>query len=79
MGAAVLGVLKHTFRPQGVTVILMLAESHMAIHTYPEYNRFFLDIFTCGDLDASEAISYIAGRLGCTIMVNSTLRPAPVE
>jgi S-adenosylmethionine decarboxylase len=33
----------------GVTIVYLLAESHASIHTYPEHNSVFVDIFTCGD------------------------------
>lgn len=51
VGATIVADLKHKFEPCGVSVILMLSESHASIHTYPEYRACFLDIFTCGDLD----------------------------
>ena len=39
----------HKFVPQGETSIWLLAESHMAVHTYPEKNFIALDIITCGN------------------------------
>ncbi|MDO8424474.1 MAG: adenosylmethionine decarboxylase [bacterium] len=39
----------HKFHPQGVTGIVLLAESHISIHTWPEFNYVALDIYTCGD------------------------------
>jgi S-adenosylmethionine decarboxylase len=47
-GVTVLGTLKHQFRPTGVTVLLLLAESHVSLHTYPGQGRAFFDAFTCG-------------------------------
>ncbi len=44
-----LEVVIHKFEPQGVTGIVLLAESHIAIHTWPEFNYVALDIYTCGD------------------------------
>lgn len=38
----------HKFPVQGVTGVVLLAESHIAIHTWPEYNYLAVDIFTCG-------------------------------
>tara|TARA_B100001059_G_C17685299_1_gene501992 strand:+ start:171 stop:536 length:366 start_codon:yes stop_codon:yes gene_type:complete len=38
----------HQFKPQGTTAVWILAESHMAIHTYPEENFMAVDVFTCG-------------------------------
>lgn len=47
--ATVLQVCSHRFSPQGVTVLVVLAESHASLHTYPEHNTVFWDCFTCGD------------------------------
>jgi len=38
----------HQFSPHGVTGVALLAESHMSIHTWPEYGYAAVDIFTCG-------------------------------
>lgn len=47
-GATVLGTIEHAFKPSGVTILLLLAESHVSLHTYPEQGRAFFDAFTCG-------------------------------
>lgn len=39
----------HHFSPYGVTAVLIIAESHVAVHTWPEYRYAAVDIFTCGD------------------------------
>jgi S-adenosylmethionine decarboxylase len=39
----------HKFSPQGITGVLLLAESHIAIHAWPEWNYVAIDIFTCGN------------------------------
>ena len=44
-----LEIIIHKFQPQGMTGIVLLAESHIAIHTWPEFNYIALDIYTCGD------------------------------
>lgn len=44
-----LEVMIHKFSPQGLTGVVLLAESHIAIHTWPEFNYIAIDIFTCGD------------------------------
>ena len=46
--ATVLSLISNKFDPQGVTVIALLAESHISIHTWPESNYSAVDIFTCG-------------------------------
>ena len=39
----------HTFSPHGVSGVVVIAESHVAIHTWPEHGYAAVDIFTCGD------------------------------
>jgi len=45
----VVGKAFHKFAPQGVTGIIIVAESHLSIHTWPEYGYAAIDIFTCGN------------------------------
>jgi len=47
-GATIMGATEHIYQPQGYTLVLMLSESHTSIHTYPEHNACFVDLFTCG-------------------------------
>lgn len=39
----------HKFNPHGVSGVIVIAESHVSIHTWPEYNYAAVDVFTCGD------------------------------
>lgn len=39
----------HKFSPHGISGTVVIAESHVAIHTWPEYNYAAVDIFTCGE------------------------------
>jgi S-adenosylmethionine decarboxylase len=39
----------HQFEPVGVSAVYLLSESHLSIHTWPEYSYAALDIFTCGE------------------------------
>jgi len=48
-GATVLEKYFHHFSPQGVSGAVIIAESHLALHTWPEYGYAAVDIFTCGD------------------------------
>jgi S-adenosylmethionine decarboxylase len=48
-GAILLGIVSHKFEPQGVTAIALLSESHISIHSYPEYGYAAVDAFTCGE------------------------------
>ncbi len=48
-GATLLNLITHHFEPQGVTGLVLLAESHISIHTWPEHGYAAVDVFTCGD------------------------------
>ena len=59
-GAAIVDLKVHKFPPIGVTGIAILTESHLAIHTWPEYGYAGVDIFTCGEhADPTEAVSVL--------------------
>lgn len=47
-GATLLNSIEHSFDPSGMTAVMLLAESHASIHTYPEHRACFVDLFTCG-------------------------------
>ncbi|MDW8252052.1 MAG: adenosylmethionine decarboxylase [Myxococcales bacterium] len=48
-GATVLRALFHRFEPQGVSGVVILAESHLTVHTWPEYRYAAVDLFSCSD------------------------------
>lgn len=48
-GATVVGEVFHQFNPHGVSGVVVIAESHLAIHTWPEYGYAAVDLFTCGN------------------------------
>ncbi|HAP32361.1 MAG TPA: S-adenosylmethionine decarboxylase proenzyme [Firmicutes bacterium] len=47
-GAEIREVIFHEFCPQGVSGVVVISESHLAIHTWPEHGYAAVDIFTCG-------------------------------
>ena len=47
-GATVLGESFHKFNPHGVSGVVVIAESHISIHTWPEHGYAAVDIFSCG-------------------------------
>lgn len=54
----------HTFSPRGITGVVLLAESHIAIHTWPEIEYVAIDIFTCGQgANAKKALAYLRKEL----------------
>ncbi|MEM8598914.1 MAG: adenosylmethionine decarboxylase [Bacteroidota bacterium] len=70
-GATVLAARFHQFAPVGVTGILLLAESHVSVHTWPEHRRAALDVFTCGPMDATAIVDTVRAWLD---PVEETLR-----
>ena len=73
-GATVLQTMSHVFEPQGLTVVLLLAESHMSLHTWPERDLVAVDIFTCGEsMDPQRAIDRLGAALAPTRVVVKTL------
>ena len=63
-GATILHSHFHSFGPQqGVTGVLLLAESHISIHTWPEYGFAAADIFMCGDAAPQLALDVIERAL----------------
>ncbi len=52
--------LFHHFAPQGVSGVLVIAESHITVHTWPEHHYAAVDVFTCGDdADPEAACSFL--------------------
>ncbi|MNE64261.1 S-adenosylmethionine decarboxylase proenzyme precursor [compost metagenome] len=59
-GATVMSVQSKQFEPQGATVLVLLSESHLSIHTYPERGFAAIDCYTCGEnVDPQMAIDYL--------------------
>ena len=65
-GAEVREVAFHKFAPQGVSGVVIISESHLTIHSFPEHGYASVDVYTCGDLDPTIAAKYIAEALGST-------------
>lgn len=64
-GATVLQARFHTFGGAGgVTGVLLLAESHISIHTWPEFGLAAVDVFLCGTMDARQVAERVAQDLG---------------
>ncbi|AFY70777.1 S-adenosylmethionine decarboxylase proenzyme [Thalassoporum mexicanum PCC 7367] len=58
--STLLSEVSHQFTPQGVTALVLLAESHISIHTWPEANYAAVDVFTCGEQTRpQEACEYL--------------------
>jgi len=53
----------HQFKPRGVTGIILLEESHISVHTWPEYGYVAMDIYTCGSEEKAIEAAKIAEKL----------------
>jgi S-adenosylmethionine decarboxylase len=60
-GATILQTISKKFEPQGVTVVSLLSESHISIHTWPEEGKAACDVYTCGDAHP---------KIGCDIIIH---------
>ena len=76
----------HQFEPEGVSGVLLIAESHLSVHTWPEDRFAAVDIFTCGEeMDARLAIDVLrnafqAEEIVIRVHVRGSLRdPEPPE
>ena len=59
-GATVCQTIHKKFEPQGVSVLCLLSESHISIHTWPEEEKAAVDVYTCGDCNP---------KIGCDIII----------
>lgn len=70
----ILGEEAYKFSPQGFTGLLLLSESHISIHTYPEKGYAAIDVFTCGGGMTQKAIDYLKEVLQPTKTKETVLR-----
>jgi S-adenosylmethionine decarboxylase len=65
----------HVVFPNGaVTLVLVLAESHLSIHTWPEEDLVAIDLFSCGSIDGRRVLDELTGRLA---LADVTVRTVP--
>lgn len=93
IGATIVGDTFHKFAPQGVSGSVVIAESHLSVHTWPENGYVAVDIYTCGGLDPRRGFRFLAEEFGATrcrlqeivrglpdhVDENSTLLPDDVQ
>ena len=65
--ATIVDVVFHEFNPFGVSGVVVIAESHLSIHTWPEYRYAAVDIFSCASMLQPEiAAQYLVEQLGAS-------------
>ncbi len=62
-GATVVQSVFHAFSPHGVSGVVVVEESHLAVHTWPEHRYAAVDYFSCGEVDAEAAMRHLENRL----------------
>ena len=80
VGATVVGEVFHRFSPQGVSGSVVIAESHLSIHTWPETGYVAVDIYTCGGLDPRPGFRHLGRVLDArTCRVQEIVRGLPED
>lgn len=70
----------HRFSPFGVSGVVVISESHVAIHTWPEYSYAAVDIYTCGhEAEPLKALEYIIEKFGGKVVLSVLNRGIPLE
>ena len=64
MGATVVGSHFHAFSPYGVSGVVVIAESHLTVHTWPEHGYAAVDVFSCGELDLAAGLAVLVADYG---------------
>jgi S-adenosylmethionine decarboxylase proenzyme len=80
-GAVVVNTVFHRYNPQGISGIVVIAESHLSLHTWPEYGYAAVDCFTCGDtVDPYKAVEHLKEQLFCqSIKIREINRGIPSD
>ncbi|MCR4430653.1 MAG: adenosylmethionine decarboxylase [Tepidanaerobacteraceae bacterium] len=74
-GAEVREVAFHKFSPQGVSGVVVISESHLAIHTWPELGYAAVDVFTCGErVNPWDACNYISEKFNAGHMTATEVK-----
>jgi S-adenosylmethionine decarboxylase proenzyme len=61
----------HRFEPHGISGFVVIAESPVSIHTWPEFEFAAVDVFTCGDMDIHAMEDYLTKKLQSRVQVKA--------
>ncbi len=79
-GAEVRESAFHKFSPQGVSGVVVISESHLAIHTWPELGYAAVDVFTCGDkVNPWDACEYLKEKFLAEYITATEIRRGIME
>jgi S-adenosylmethionine decarboxylase len=77
-GAGIISSQHHQFKPQGVTILILLSESHFSFHSWPECGYAMIDVATCGrKVKPKKIVEYIQENLNGSYRVKITKRGMP--
>lgn len=62
-GATIVSKVTHKFSPTGTSIVFVLSESHLSIHTWPQEKYMALDCYTCGTCNPRLAVDHISERV----------------
>jgi len=79
-GAEIRECVFHKFSPQGVSGVVVISESHLAIHTWPELGYAAVDVFTCGEkVDPWDACKYLKDKFQAEYMTANEIKRGIME
>ncbi len=78
-GATIVTHSFHHFSPHGVSGAVIIAESHLAIHTWPEHGFAAVDFFSCGDVDMDRGLALLKAAFSATEETRLVLERGPLR
>lgn len=78
-GATIVTHSFHHFSPHGVSGAVIIAESHLAIHTWPEHGFAAVDFFSCGAVDMDRGLALLEAAFGATGETRLLLERGPLR
>lgn len=77
-GATIVTHSFHHFSPHGVSGAVIIAESHLAIHTWPEHGFAAVDYFSCGAVETARAVAFLEAAFGAASTETLCLTRGPL-
>lgn len=78
-GATIVTHSFHHFSPHGVSGAVIIAESHLAIHTWPEHGFAAVDFFSCGAVDMDRSIAHLKAAFGASGEIRLEMERGPLR
>jgi S-adenosylmethionine decarboxylase len=77
-GAGIISSQSHKFKPQGVTILVLLSTSHASMHSWPECGYLAIDVFSCGrHVKTKKIVEHIQENIDGTYRIKITKRGMP--